>query len=132
MSRSWVVVLTAGLLVVTVAGCDSSSGASGSGPSERSAGESMRPLANASTTIATPSTLAPTTTVAIPAFSSTTSTVTAADLPSTSRSGCPVGPSDLRMLRMSYWGFDNLPHTGTMVIHADVVSDVIKVFNSLY
>jgi hypothetical protein len=90
----------------------------------------MRPLA----TLASPATTLPavTTTTAIPPFTSTVSTVTIADLPATYRAGCPVGPSDLRLLRMSYWGFDNQAHTGTMVVHVDVVQDVITVFTSLY
>jgi hypothetical protein len=33
---------------------------------------------------------------------------------------------------MSYWGFDAVPHVGEMVVHADVVSDVLRVFERLY
>lgn len=89
------------------------------------------PPATAPTTTGAPTTtLAPTTTV--PAFSSRVSTVTAADLPFTWHSGCPVAPDQLRMLQLSYWGFDNQPHTGTMVVAASVTAAVIQVFETLY
>jgi len=36
------------------------------------------------------------------------------------------------MLHLSYWGFDNQAHVGTMVVNASVVSDVFKVFARLF
>jgi len=33
---------------------------------------------------------------------------------------------------MSYWGFDNQPHTGTMVVNSSVAATVIEVFSTLY
>jgi hypothetical protein len=33
---------------------------------------------------------------------------------------------------MSYWGFDNEPHHGTMVVNASVVASVVEVFSTLY
>ena len=36
------------------------------------------------------------------------------------------------MLQLSYWGFDNQPHVGTMVVNASVTSAVIKVFSRLF
>jgi hypothetical protein len=38
----------------------------------------------------------------------------------------------LRLLHLSYWGFDGQPRTGTMVVNQSVVPDVVKVFDSLY
>ncbi len=67
-----------------------------------------------------------------PAFVGTVSAVAAADVPSTYRAGCPVDPSELRMLHMSYWGFDGQPHVGTMVVNAAVTSAVLSVFGQLY
>ena len=60
------------------------------------------------------------------------STVTAADLPTSYRAGCPVGPDQLRLLHLSYWGFDSQPHVGTMVVNAAVTAAVIEVFSLLY
>jgi hypothetical protein len=74
---------------------------------------------------------APTTTT-VPAYVGTVTTVTAADLPSSWHPGCPVGPQDLRLLRMSYWGFDGQAHVGTMVVAASVTSAVLQVFATLY
>lgn len=58
--------------------------------------------------------------------------VTAADLPSSWRSGCPVAPADLRKLELSYWGFDDRSHAGALVVHASVAQPVIEVFRRLY
>ncbi|GIH75171.1 hypothetical protein Plo01_16000 [Planobispora longispora] len=33
---------------------------------------------------------------------------------------------------MTYWGFDDRPHIGEMVVHEDVADDVVKVFQRLY
>ena len=41
-------------------------------------------------------------------------------------------PVALRMLHMSYWGFDSEPHVGTMVVNAGVTQDVLAVFSKLY
>lgn len=59
-------------------------------------------------------------------------TVTAAALASSYHAGCPVGPASLRLLRLSYWGFDNRPHAGAMVVHESVAAGVVSVFARLY
>jgi hypothetical protein len=58
--------------------------------------------------------------------------VTAAELGSSYHAGCPVAPSALRMLHLSYWGFDNQPHVGTMVVNAAVAHPIVTVFASLF
>jgi D-alanyl-D-alanine carboxypeptidase len=68
----------------------------------------------------------------VPAFAASVGTVTAAQLPYTWRPGCPVGPAQLRQIGMTYWGFDGRPHSGTMVVNAGVVDDVITIFRTLY
>ena len=105
-------------------------------------GSSDGPTAAPVTAESTTSTvLAPSTTSTVPA-PSTTSTpaafagvatrVTAADLPSSWRPGCPVAPEDLRKLQLTYWGFDDQPHTGALVVHASEAQAVIDVFRRLY
>jgi hypothetical protein len=59
-------------------------------------------------------------------------TVTAADLGATWRSGCPIGPEQLRRIDITYLGFDNQPHVGELIVHKDVVAEVISVFKRLY
>jgi D-alanyl-D-alanine carboxypeptidase len=48
------------------------------------------------------------------------------------RPGCPVGLRDLRLLTMSHWGFDGRVGTGRLIVHRDVVRDMIDVFRGLY
>lgn len=67
-----------------------------------------------------------------PAFASTISAITAAELGASYHDGCPVGPDALRKLTLSYWGFDDAPHTGAVVVAASFANDVVKVFHQLY
>jgi hypothetical protein len=67
-----------------------------------------------------------------PPFTHTVSRVAAAQLPYSWRAGCPVAPSQLRRLRIAYWGFDGRARTGTLVVNADAVSDLVHVFSRLY
>jgi hypothetical protein len=67
-----------------------------------------------------------------PPFAATVRAVTAADVPRTWRPGCPVGPDQLRLLHLTYWGFDGRSHTGAMVVNAVVVNGVATIFRTLY
>ena len=58
--------------------------------------------------------------------------VTAADLTASWRAGCPVGPDDLRLLTLSFWGFDDAPHIGSLVVRAPVAGAVVDVFHRLF
>jgi hypothetical protein len=58
--------------------------------------------------------------------------VTAAELGPSWRPGCPVKPRDLRLVRLSYWGFDDTGHVGELVVHRRVVPSVIAVFRTLW
>jgi D-alanyl-D-alanine carboxypeptidase len=48
------------------------------------------------------------------------------------RPGCPVSLRDLRLLTMSYWGFDGRVHQGRLVAHRDVARQLVGVFRRLY
>jgi len=67
-----------------------------------------------------------------PRFSASITRVTAADLPFSYRSGCPLSPSQLRSIRLRHWGFDGRPHTGVVVVHASLTSGVVTAFRRLY
>jgi hypothetical protein len=67
-----------------------------------------------------------------PPFAHSVSPVTRAQLPHSWRSGCPVAPSALRRVRLSYWGFDGQVHTGALVVNESAVRDVVVVFRRLY
>lgn len=45
---------------------------------------------------------------------------------------CPVNPSQLRYLTMSFRGFDARAHTGEMLVNADVAQAVVSVFKRLF
>jgi hypothetical protein len=70
--------------------------------------------------------------VQAPPFAYTVSPVTRAQLPHSWHAGCPVAPSALRRVRLSYRGFDGQAHTGTLVVNESVVGDVAVVFRRLY
>nr|BFE85168.1 hypothetical protein GCM10020093_077690 [Planobispora longispora] len=67
-----------------------------------------------------------------PEFSAKISRIARERLEHSWRSGCPVPVRDLRLITMTYWGFDDRPHIGEMVVHEDVADDVVKVFQRLY
>jgi hypothetical protein len=48
------------------------------------------------------------------------------------RPGCPVPLRDLRLLRLSYRGFDGRVRLGRLIVHEDVARDLIGVFRKLY
>ncbi|MGH9128753.1 MAG: M15 family metallopeptidase [Acidimicrobiales bacterium] len=151
--RAVLAVLT--VLGVLAAGCATVHGTTPSPPTGAAvlpsspAAPAKPPAAAAPATAAVPAT-APSATAAVPAtapsgpvatttpsgapppFTSTTGPVTAAQLGGTWHPGCPVGPSQLRLLHLAYWGFDNRPHTGTMVVNASQVGKVTDVFSTLY
>ncbi|MQA95824.1 MAG: M15 family peptidase [Streptosporangiales bacterium] len=115
-------------IAVSVAGC-------GSGPERGSGGPPGSPSPTGTATRITP-TPAPSPTATLPArFSSEIERIDAATrkrMRPSYRPGCPVPLSELRYLRMTYWGFDDEPHTGEMVVAGDVAEDVVTVFRRLY
>jgi hypothetical protein len=46
--------------------------------------------------------------------------------------GCPVSRSQLRLLTVSYIGFDRQPHSGELVVNADAAGPLLKVFRRLF
>jgi hypothetical protein len=67
-----------------------------------------------------------------PPFAAAVAAVSADDLRFSWRPGCPVPPSQLRAVRLSYWGFDGKRHTGRLVVNADATRAVVVVFRRLY
>ncbi|NVN49448.1 M15 family metallopeptidase [Mycolicibacterium hippocampi] len=58
--------------------------------------------------------------------------VTVAELATTWRPGCPLAPESLRRVDLDYWGFDDRPHRGRLVVHQDLTAEVIDVFQQLF
>jgi D-alanyl-D-alanine carboxypeptidase len=48
------------------------------------------------------------------------------------RAGCPARLSDLRLVRLSYVGFDGAAHRGELVVHEDHARAVVRVFATAY
>src|SRR6201993_4542297 len=58
--------------------------------------------------------------------------VTPAELGASWRPGCPVEPAQLRRVGIDHIGFDGQPHPGELIVHQDVVPEVIAIFEQLY
>jgi hypothetical protein len=48
------------------------------------------------------------------------------------RQGCPVGLKDLRLITMTYWGWDGKPQDGQLVVNAKVAQKIADAFKRLY
>ncbi len=73
--------------------------------------------------------------LALPGYAYSSRPPGAADLArmrSSHRAGCPVASSDLRLLELTYAGFDGDAHTGEMVVHRSVAPDVVAAFRAAY
>ncbi|WP_081283132.1 M15 family metallopeptidase [Mycobacterium asiaticum] len=78
-----------------------------------------------------PSPKPPSSTTATPP-PATVQPVTAAELATTWQPGCPVEPDQLRRVEIDYVGFDGQTHRGQLVVHQDLVADVIAIFEQLH
>ncbi|MCW2544377.1 MAG: hypothetical protein JWM40_1929 [Frankiales bacterium] len=58
--------------------------------------------------------------------------VTAADLPHSWHPGCPVAPSQLRLVQVPFYGFDGAKHQGELVVRSNVAAAVGRTFVRLY
>lgn len=48
------------------------------------------------------------------------------------KDGCPVPAGDLRLLRLTYAGFDGFSHTGELICHYKVSDELLEIFRELY
>ena len=69
---------------------------------------------------------------ALPPFHVAVNPVTATELGASWHEGCPVGPSQLRTLHVSYVGFDGRAHRGAIVVNQSVTGEVTTIFRRLY
>lgn len=134
----WSPLVTAAVLVAVGTGCAAgtrTAAPSLSGPPSPSAVPSASPTPSAS-----PAPRVSHLPTAVPTIRATATspyrwsarTVTARDLPHSWHPGCPVGPSQLRLLSLSYVGFDGTPRTGELVVAARAVPAVVEVFRALF
>ena len=57
---------------------------------------------------------------------------TAARMTASWRPGCPVPLRDLRLVRITHWGFDGQPRSGELVVHATHAERIRRVFAELF
>ncbi|MEV4140264.1 M15 family metallopeptidase [Dactylosporangium sp. NPDC049742] len=121
--------LASALVLGVLAGCGGGSGgtaASGAPPS---------PAVAASPSTAAPSAASPSA-AGTPAFVGTVEVLSAEARQRMTgvswRPGCPVGLDDLRLLRLSYVGFDGTARVGELVVHRAIADAVVRVFGRLY
>ncbi|GGO77839.1 M15 family metallopeptidase [Nonomuraea cavernae] len=67
-----------------------------------------------------------------PEFTAKVTKIARDRLPYSWRPGCPVSYQDLRLVTMTYWGFDDRPHTGELVVNKNVTGDITTAFRKLY
>jgi hypothetical protein len=67
-----------------------------------------------------------------PAFASSVETVTAAQLGSSWRPGCPLGPEQLRAVNVSHWGDDGQVHTGRLIVDGGHADRMVAAFRALF
>jgi len=80
-------------------------------------------------------TLQPTTSTTVPTFRAEVLAIdetTAARMAHSWHHGCPVGLDQLRLLKLSFHGFDGEVQTGELIVNADVADDVVAVFEQLF
>ncbi len=65
-------------------------------------------------------------------FEATIANVTAEELGSSWRAGCPVGPEQLRRVEVSIVNFDGVADVGSVIVHEDVAEQIVWVFEHLY
>jgi hypothetical protein len=46
--------------------------------------------------------------------------------------GCPLGFNQLAYLRLLYWGFDQVPHQGELIVNKKLAAEVVGIFKVLY
>jgi hypothetical protein len=98
--------------------------------SSRSAPTTTVPVTTSTTTMAPTTTAIPTTTM--PTFTSSIGAVDAARVPYTWRPGCPVPLRDLRLLELTYWGYDDQAHRGELIVSARHAEAIVSVFAQLF
>ncbi len=127
-------------LSLLAAGCGTPQRAASPAPTPAPSQSTPAPPARRTTpTAATPAGAVPgrtATSAAGPVFQASTSVLTAAMRARMTgvswHQGCPVSLASLRLLRLSYWGFDHTAHEGELVVNASAAADVTHAFGLLF
>lgn len=71
-------------------------------------------------------------TLAAPTFHARVTPVPAAYHLTSWHPGCPVAPSDLRLVTVTHWGFDRRAHTGELLVAERAVPAIVGALRSLF
>lgn len=66
------------------------------------------------------------------AFTVTLTGVDAARLGLSWRPGCPLAPTELRLITVSYWGYDNAAHTGELIVNRTISLQTIAALREMW
>ena len=132
------------VVAVVLAACTSASRTPRAAPPRPALATTTAPVPASTTTTSAPAP-SPTTRPARPgtsaavapaaSFHSSVTTIdaaTAATMTSSWRPGCPVALSDLRVLTLSYWGFDRASHDGRLVVNSRAAQPLTTAFRRLF
>jgi poly-gamma-glutamate synthesis protein (capsule biosynthesis protein) len=126
MKRSLALLATTAALAAALAACTSTSPGSGSSPGSGGAGmaggvEAGAPVVKGQSTA--------------PAFHGSIATgrdAVRSRVRYSWRPGCPVGPVELRLLRVDHWGLDGRVHRGELIVHRDHARRILGVLKQLF
>ncbi len=48
------------------------------------------------------------------------------------REGCPVPLRELSYIQLTYWGFDNKPHQGVLIVNQQIAAETVQIFHQLF
>lgn len=48
------------------------------------------------------------------------------------KQGSAIDLEDLRYVKVAYWGFDDMPHMGELIVNRSVAKDITEIFEELY
>ena len=122
-----VVRVAAALVALSPAAC---------GPGDRASQSPVQQDSTATISASSPSPLSSSpTTAAPPVFTASSHGIdeaTRARMTASWRPSCPVPLEELRLLTLSYWGFDGQVHEGELVVHTAYADTVVSVFEALF
>jgi hypothetical protein len=71
-------------------------------------------------------------TTTVPVFEGLIGEVTEEGLSHSWRPGCPVSPTDLRSLEVTFWDFEGTARRGELIVHADHAQAIFDLFGELF
>jgi D-alanyl-D-alanine carboxypeptidase len=138
MKRTLPLLLTTATLATALAACGPAGRAGGGSTAPGTTGTGAPVVKSASTEAASGTTAEAATgptAAAVPSFRGSVATgrdAVRSRVRYSWRRGCPVGPVELRLLRVHYWGFDGRVHRGELIVHRNQARRILGVLKKLF